>query len=92
MTEHSFHGIHTSPKRGKGVTHVFGTICHLGLGPLIPAARFCAAPEASLRSGTLADEVNYQLLRDGGHPHRLCRSAKLDREINYIEYEIRLVS
>src|SRR6516164_7124530 len=35
ITEHSFHGIHTSPKRGKGVTHVSGTICHLCLGPLI---------------------------------------------------------
>jgi hypothetical protein len=34
MTEHSFHGIHTSPAKGKGVTHVSGTICHLCLGPL----------------------------------------------------------
>jgi hypothetical protein len=30
----SFHGIHASPEKGKGVTHVSGTICHLCLGPL----------------------------------------------------------
>src|SRR3982074_2420444 len=35
ITEHSFHGIDTSPGKGKGVTHVSGTICHLCLGPLI---------------------------------------------------------
>src|SRR5712671_8195126 len=34
ITEHSFHGIDTSPGKGKGVTHVSGTICHLCLGPL----------------------------------------------------------
>jgi hypothetical protein len=36
MTEHSFHGIHTSRFRTKaeGVTHVSGTIRHLCLGPL----------------------------------------------------------
>jgi hypothetical protein len=32
--EHSFHGIRTSPGKGKAVTHVSGTICHLCLGPL----------------------------------------------------------
>src|SRR6266481_9268494 len=34
ITEHSFHGINASPGKGKGVTHVSGTICHLCLGPL----------------------------------------------------------
>src|SRR5260370_36040130 len=34
ITEHSFHGIQASPGKGKGVTHVSGTICHLCLGPL----------------------------------------------------------
>jgi len=33
ITEHSFHGIHASPGKGKGVTHVSGTICHVCLGP-----------------------------------------------------------
>src|SRR5882757_8310123 len=37
ITEHSFHGIDTSPGKGKGVTHVSGTICHLCLGPLTAA-------------------------------------------------------
>jgi hypothetical protein len=32
-TEHSLHGIHTSPE-GTVFTHVSGTICHLWLGPL----------------------------------------------------------
>src|SRR3981081_1497855 len=31
ITEHSFPGIHASPGKGKGVTHVSGTICHLCL-------------------------------------------------------------
>ena len=31
------HGIHASPGKGKGVTHVSGTICHLSLGPLTDA-------------------------------------------------------
>src|SRR6266446_4941926 len=34
ITDHSFHCIHASPGKGKGVTHVSGTICHLCLGPL----------------------------------------------------------
>ena len=34
ITERSFHGIHASPGKGEGVTHVSGTICHLCLGPL----------------------------------------------------------
>src|SRR5258705_11855989 len=34
ITEHSFHGLDPSPGKGKGVTHVSGTICHLCLGPL----------------------------------------------------------
>jgi hypothetical protein len=29
ITEHSFQGIHSLPKRGKSVTHVSGTICYL---------------------------------------------------------------
>src|SRR6266705_2763262 len=32
MTEHSFQGIASSPKRRKSVTYVFGTICYLCLG------------------------------------------------------------
>ena len=39
ITEHSFHGIHASPGKGKGVTHVSGTICHLCLGPFIAQPR-----------------------------------------------------
>ena len=39
ITEHSFHGIHASPGKGKGVTHVSGTICHLCLGPLTANSR-----------------------------------------------------
>src|SRR5262245_1198912 len=35
ITEHSFHGIHTSRlQKAKSVTHVSGTKCHLCLGPL----------------------------------------------------------
>src|SRR5208282_3705867 len=34
MTEHSFHGIHTSRPKAKSVTHVSGTKCHLCLRPL----------------------------------------------------------
>src|SRR5712671_2477354 len=50
ITEHSFHGIHTSPGKGKGVTHVSGTICHLCLGPLtvltVPSHATGAEPRA----------------------------------------------
>src|SRR5829696_1090968 len=37
ITEHSFHGIHTSRfwEKPEGVTHVSGTNCHPCLGPLI---------------------------------------------------------
>ena len=35
MTEHSFHGIHSLPKKGKSVTYVSGTICHLCVGSVI---------------------------------------------------------
>jgi hypothetical protein len=35
MTELAFHGIDTSRKKAKSVTHVSGTICHLCLGPLM---------------------------------------------------------
>jgi hypothetical protein len=35
MTEHSFHGIHSLPERGKSVTYVSGTICYLCLRSLI---------------------------------------------------------
>src|SRR5215204_2307651 len=36
ITEHSFHGIHTSRfwEKAEGVTHVSGTNCHPCLGPL----------------------------------------------------------
>src|SRR5579884_1001445 len=38
ITEHSFHGIHTSPLKlqlqGESVTHVSGTMCHLCVGTL----------------------------------------------------------
>ena len=35
ITEHSFHGIDTSPDaRRESVTYVSGTFCHLCLGPL----------------------------------------------------------
>src|SRR5260370_35676820 len=37
IPEHAFHGIQASPGKGKGVTHVSGTICHLCLGPLTAA-------------------------------------------------------
>src|SRR6266404_5281603 len=47
ITEHSFHGIYASPKTGKGVTHVSGTICHLCLGPLTVAnCQGCRPPRA----------------------------------------------
>src|SRR5215207_3210416 len=38
ITEHSFHGIHTSRfwEKAEGVTHVSGTNCHPCLGPLMP--------------------------------------------------------
>src|SRR5829696_1087302 len=37
ITEHSFHGIHTSRfwEKAEGVTHVSATNCHPCLGPLI---------------------------------------------------------
>src|SRR6266567_1405544 len=34
MTEHSFQGIQPSPKKGKSVTYVSGTICYLCVGSL----------------------------------------------------------
>jgi hypothetical protein len=38
--------IHASPRKGKGVTHMSGTICHLCLGPLIsPVVRPWAVGE-----------------------------------------------
>jgi hypothetical protein len=40
-TEHSFHGSHTSPGKGKGVTHVSGTISYLCLGPLKVMSSLC---------------------------------------------------
>src|SRR6516225_10122414 len=43
ITEHSFHGIHASPGKGEGVTHVSGTICHLCLGPLKLRTRLSVA-------------------------------------------------
>ena len=36
QAEHSFHGITSSPKKGKSVTYVSGTICYLCVGSLIP--------------------------------------------------------
>src|SRR6266403_539894 len=48
ITEHSFHGIDTSPGKGKGVTHVSGTICHLCLGPLSGNLRQVAKPFLAL--------------------------------------------
>jgi hypothetical protein len=35
ITEHSFQGIHSLPKRGKSVTHVSGTICYRCVGSFI---------------------------------------------------------
>jgi hypothetical protein len=34
ITEHSFHGMHSLPEKGKSVTYVSGTICYLCLGSL----------------------------------------------------------
>ena len=38
ITELAFQGIHTSRQMAKSVTHVFGTRCHLCLGPLTSSA------------------------------------------------------
>src|SRR5208337_4733528 len=45
ITEHSFHGIHSFlPKRGKSVTYVSGTICHLCVGSLTLIAKHLLSP------------------------------------------------
>ncbi|MBB4373575.1 hypothetical protein GGD63_006398, partial [Bradyrhizobium sp. cir1] len=37
----AFHGIHTSRRtKAESVTHVFGTFCHLCLGPLTRFASY----------------------------------------------------
>jgi threonine dehydrogenase-like Zn-dependent dehydrogenase len=59
MTEHSFHGIHTSRFRTKaeGVTHVSGTIRHPCLGPvnaiLEVTARAICGSDLHLHNGFL---------------------------------------
>src|SRR5215472_12667677 len=50
ITEHSFHGIHTSPERGSGVTHVSGTICYLCLGS-VRGWRLSALRSTTVRLG-----------------------------------------
>src|ERR1700687_1116215 len=50
ITEHSFHGIDTSPSKAESVTHVSGTFCHLCLGPLSPSPVCCRAQQIAVRS------------------------------------------
>src|SRR5258706_5674599 len=65
ITEHSFHGIDTSPGKGKGVTHVSGTICHLCLGPLT-FANLISSIRAPIRGSALLSKLLPPYRRDRG--------------------------
>src|SRR5215211_5158583 len=78
ITEHSFHGIHTSRfwEKAEGVTHVSGTNCHPCLGPLTYPNCFPVKDFELLTLGALAGTVN----RTSNHPARSSSNKQEDKD------------
>src|SRR5439155_26733185 len=95
MTEHSFQGVQPSPKKGKSVTYVSGTICYLCVGSLTKHLAdfgrlgFGAPPDTQDHSGSGFYTIAVPLLqwkRRGGRvirpDHRLgCVSTNSHRTL-----------
>src|SRR6267142_4087300 len=65
ITEHSFHGITPSQKKGESVTYVSGTIGHLCVGSLIVYAAFYEPPGIFLCCVRVANSCCYNTAQNG---------------------------